>query len=30
MDYAGNHGVALHYRVGELHEDWETIERLQL
>jgi predicted HTH domain antitoxin len=30
MDYAGQHGVALHYGVEELHEDWQTIERLGL
>ena len=30
MDYAGSHGVALHYGIEELHEDWQTVERLQL
>jgi predicted HTH domain antitoxin len=28
MDYAGSRGVPLHYGVGELHEDWQTIDRL--
>jgi predicted HTH domain antitoxin len=28
MEYAGQHGVALHYGVEELSEDWQTIERL--
>jgi predicted HTH domain antitoxin len=30
MDYAGNHGVALHYGIEELHEDRQTIDRLRL
>lgn len=30
MDYAGQHGVPLHYGVEELHEDWQTIKRLGL
>jgi len=30
MDYARKHGVPLHYGLEELHEDWQTIERLGL
>jgi predicted HTH domain antitoxin len=30
MDYAGKHGVPLHYGLEELHEDWQTIDRLGL
>ena len=30
MDYAGKHGVPLHYGIEELHDDWQTIERLGL
>lgn len=30
MDYAGKHGVPLHYGLEELHEDWQTIDRLRL
>jgi predicted HTH domain antitoxin len=30
MDYAGQHGVPQLYGVEELHEDWQTIERLGL
>jgi hypothetical protein len=30
MDYVGSHGVPLHYGVEELHEDWQTVERLGL
>lgn len=30
MDYAGKHGVPLHYGLGELDEDRQTIERLGL
>jgi len=30
MDYVGKHGVPLHYGLEELHEDWQTIERLGL
>jgi predicted HTH domain antitoxin len=28
--YVGSHGVPLHYGPEELHEDWQTIERLGL
>lgn len=30
MEFAGAHGVSLHYDLEELHEDWQTIERLGL
>jgi predicted HTH domain antitoxin len=30
IDYAGKHGVPLHYGLEELHEDCRTIERLGL
>jgi predicted HTH domain antitoxin len=30
MDYAAKHGVPLHYGLEELHEDWQTNERLGL
>jgi predicted HTH domain antitoxin len=30
MEYAGKHGVPLHYGLEELHEDWKTVERLGL
>jgi predicted HTH domain antitoxin len=30
MDYAGERGVSLHYGVEDLHDDWQTIERLGL
>jgi predicted HTH domain antitoxin len=30
MDFAGKHGVPPHYGLEELHEDWQTIERLGL
>ena len=30
LDYAGKHAVPLHYGLDELHEDWQTKERLGL
>ena len=30
IDYVGRHGVPLHYGLDDLHEDWQTIERLGL
>lgn len=30
MDYIGRHRVPLHYGLDDLHEDWQTIERLGL
>jgi predicted HTH domain antitoxin len=30
MEYVGRHGLPLHYGLDDLHDDWQTIERLGL
>ena len=30
MEYVSRHGVPLHYGLDDLHEDWQTINRLRL